>query len=266
MKDAVPVATSIDHRDEFERKARSLGFQPTDPWVGGYVSYEWAHLRHLITALPIEVAGMEVLEVGCNVGASAIVMSKLGANVTAFDISPDFVDLAKLNARQYECEKIIFDYVEDSRRLPYLTGKFDLVVCNSVLEYVPMSHQSGVISEMGRVLRIGGLLLLTGTSNQLWPRELHSGRWGTNYLPRVFDSLLGRSIQRGLTPWNVTRHFDKTFRTLDNAAANGFYARSRGAMGVSKTKLRVVLLIAKLFRTQPGFLTPSLSCLLQKIG
>lgn len=261
----VPTASSAEHRLAFEKKALSLGLQPSDPWVGGYVQYEWFHLRHLINALPVPITRRRVLEVGCNVGASSIVMSKLGAKVTAFDIALELVELARLNAQQYDCEDIAFEHISDSRQLPYPDNYFDLVVCNSVLEYVPNSHREQIVSELRRVLAVGGLVLLTGTSNGLWPRELHSGRWGVNYLPRMFDRLFGVSIQRGLTPWQVKKNFGCTFVSLDSASVDGFYSRSRRQMGMSNTKLRALLCVARLLHISPGYLTPSMSCLMSKV-
>lgn len=48
--------------------------------------------------------------------------------------------------------------------------------CNSVLEYVQLRHLADLLLEIDRVLAPGGVLLVLGTSNRLWPREVHSGR------------------------------------------------------------------------------------------
>lgn len=259
-----PAICSPAHHAAFESEARSLGFDPSERWVGGYVAYEWEHLRHLIEALPIAIAGLKVLEVGCNFGASSVVFSKMRARVTAFDTSSDFVHLARLNSLQYGRDDIIFDYVADSSQLPYEDGQFDLISCNSVMEYVSPENQRALISEVCRVVAPRGLVLLTGTSNRLWPREAHSGRWFTNYLPRAFDALMGSYPQRGLFPWRIRREFGKAFTNLDTPSYDGFFAHSRSAMGMSAFKLRSILIAAKLLRTGPGFLTPTLSCILQK--
>jgi SAM-dependent methyltransferase len=261
----LPAVRSCEHHASFEIKARTLGLDPSDPWVGGYVEYEWEHLRHLIEALPTQIAGSRVLEVGCNLGASAVVLSQLGAVVTAFDVSADFVELAQLNALRYGHVDIVFDHIEDSRSLPYATHQFDMICCNSVLEYVPAAFQQSLISELSRVLSPGGLVLVTGTSNRLWPREVHSQRWFTNYLPSAFDVLLRSSPQRGLFPWRLKEAFGKTFFNLDTGSAGGYFARSRTAMGMSPCVLRGILMAARTLQVGPGFLTPSMSCVLQKI-
>ena len=33
-------------QEAFEHQARRLNLRPGDKWVGGYVDYEWEHLRH----------------------------------------------------------------------------------------------------------------------------------------------------------------------------------------------------------------------------
>lgn len=264
MNVAAPAIRSPLQHAAFEASALALGLNPADPWVGGYVDYEWAHLRHIVEALPVAIAGLKVLEVGCNVGASSVVFSQMGADVTAYDISADFVQLARLNALRYGRDDIRFEWIADSRQLPFQEGQFDLVSCNSAMEYVAADQQKAVMAEISRVLAPGGLVLLTGTSNRLWPKEVHSRRWLTNYLPRAVDQAFNTSFQRGLTPWSVRSGFGDGFINLDQPTPDGFFARSRSAMGMSAAKLQGLLMAARVLRTGPGFLTPSMSCLLQK--
>src|SRR5438067_1317138 len=94
-----PLVSSQHKQHAFEEQARKLGLQPRDPWVGGYVDYEWDHLRLVLDVMPLRLPGMRILEFGCNVGASAILFSYLGAKVSATDISAEWVSLARLNAQ-----------------------------------------------------------------------------------------------------------------------------------------------------------------------
>lgn len=259
-----PQVSSVLMQEAFEIHARRLGLRPSDQWIGGYVDYEWDHLRHIVATLPVRLAGLKVLEFGCNVGASAILFSHLGAQVTAFDISPDWVELARLNARRYGLQNIDFACVPDSRRLPYADGQFDLVACNSVLEYVEPADLAYVQREIDRVLAPGGMIVLTGTSNRLAPCEVHSRRWLVNYLPRAADRLFGRQLQRGMSPWAARHGFGPHYDNLDRPGPDGLFARSRLAMGMSRLRLAPVLAAAALFGVGPGLLAPNLSCLLQK--
>lgn len=259
-----PAVSNHNKQLAFDAQARKLGLRPRDPWVGGYVDYEWDHLRLVLDVMPMRLPGMKILEFGCNVGASAILFSYLGAEVSATDISADWVSLARLNAERYGIDNIDFDHVADSRRLPYPDGYFNLIACNSVLEYVEPAELAAVQRELDRVLAPGGMILLTGTSNRLWPKEAHSHRWLVNYLPRWCDRLWGKPLQRGMWPWAARHGFGPHYDNLDTAHPNNFFARSRQRMGASPRHLGPLLWAARRLGVGPGMLAQNISCLLQK--
>ncbi|MEO7497548.1 MAG: class I SAM-dependent methyltransferase [Massilia sp.] len=262
--DQPPRVVSPAHAQAFDRQARQLGLRPDDKWIGGYVDYEWDHLRHVLATLPVAPAELEVLEFGCNVGASAILFAHLGARVTAVDIDRDWLDLARLNAARYGCDNIAFDCAPDSTRLPYPDGSFDLIACNSVLEYVAPVELGAVQRELDRVLRPGGLILLTGTSSRLWPREGHTRRWLVNYVPRRFDGFFAQAPARGISPWRARHGFGRHYENLDRPGMDACFARSRLAMGSGALRLRLQLGLASLLGVGPGLLGPYMSCLLKK--
>ena len=241
-----------------------MGLRPDHRWIGGYVDYEWEHLRHIAQALPVTLPGLRVLEFGCNVGASAILFSHLGARVSGIDITPDVVTLARLNAERFGQGCIDFQCVPDTRRMPYRDGEFDLVVCNSVLEYIDTDELGAVQREIDRVVKVGGLILVTGSSNRLWPFEVHSGRWWLNYVPKFFDKLRNKSLERGIWPWTARYGFGPHYANLDTAHAGNYFNRSRTLMGTSPAQLRSLLWASSLLRMGPGLLAQSVSCLLQK--
>jgi SAM-dependent methyltransferase len=258
-----PAVVSSTLHDAFEHKARRMGLDPANRWIGGYVDYEWQHLRHIIEALPVRLDGTHVLEFGCNVGASAILFATLGARVTAIDIAPDVVELARLNARRYGLDAIDFRHVGDTRRLPFDDGAFQMVSCNSVLEYVPPALLPAVQREIDRVLAPGGTILVTGTSNRLSPREVHSRRWLVNYLPRRLDPA-GKHVQRGIWPAAARFGFGRHYDNLDHAGDDGLFARSRRAMGMPRARLALLQGAAKALGTSPGLLSPNIFCVLRK--
>lgn len=261
-----PVVLSNEKQLAFDAAAERLGLRPRDPWIAGYVDYEWDHLRRVLDAMPLCLEGARVLEFGCNVGASAILFSHLGARVSATDIAASWIELARLNAARYGITGIAFTHVPDSRRLPFCDGRFDLIACNSVLEYIADEELSAVQRELDRVLAPGGLILLTGTSNRLWPREVHSGHWFVNYLPRLVDRLWPAPLQRGIWPWRARHGFGRHYANLDTGDGNNFFALSRRGMGMSPTLLKLLLGGARCFGVGPGMLAQNLSCLLQKQG
>lgn len=248
----------------FDVLAEQLGLQPRDPWIGGQVDYAWDHLRLLLDVMPLRLEGMRVLEFGCNAGASAILLAYLGAQVCATDLSDDWISLARLNAARYGIDNIDFAHVPDSRALPFGDRRFDLITCNSVLEFVAGAELGAVQRELDRVLAPGGMILLSGTSNRLWPQEAHSARWLVNYLPRALDRLWGRPLRRGIWPWTARHGFGPHYDNLDTAEANNFYARSQIGLGGSARLHKLLMWSAARLGVGPGMLTQHMCCLLKK--
>ena len=269
MRSAPPAIVSSAADDSFRASAIERGVNPDGRWVGGYVDYEWSHSRYVFEALPGGVGGRAVLEFGCNYGATSIVLAALGARVTAVDVDAACVRLAELNAARYGLEgRIAFERVADTSRLPFATASFDLVTCNSVLEYVPHDRLADVRKEIDRVLRPDGIIVILGTSNRLWPREIHSRRWFANYLPRGIERLWGGvELQRGVFPWQITSDFGRGYENLDYHDGGRAYLETRTRMRAGPSK-RFVLgfgqRIARLFGTSVGLFTPSISVMLRK--
>jgi SAM-dependent methyltransferase len=251
----------------FKAKAQALGLDPGGAWVGGYVDYEWKMLGAILNAYRIDLRGLQALEFGCNYGASSIVMAGLGARVRGVDVDSSAVELARHNAARYGLSDIAFHHVPDTRRLPFRDGEFDFVLCNSVLEYVGLDHLAGIVGELHRVVKPGGRLLITGTSSRLSPREVHSGRWLVNYLPRGVDRRLGRSWQRGLSPFLLHRLVGSGFSDEDAADGGRSWASARAAMRGTQSPplaVRAVAAAARRLGLGPGWLTPNLSVMLKR--
>jgi SAM-dependent methyltransferase len=220
---------------EFKELCRRLGHDPDSLWLGGYVGYEWEHIRHFFSSdLVGPLGGRPVLEFGSNIGATAIVLASLGARVAAVEVDPDIFAIGQANAKRYGMGAIDFRHVPDTTRLPFASGAYGLVSCNSVLEYVPAEILGAVCRELDRVLAPGGLVLINGTSNRLWPREIHSRRWLANYVPRSCDRFLGRSLQRGVFPSELRAAFPGYRDRLADRPDE--FLRLKRAMGASPAK------------------------------
>lgn len=225
----------------YETAARQLGLAPRRPWIGGAPDYRWDHLRLLLEVLPLNYDGLRTLEFGCNAGASAILLAHLGAAVSAVDVDERWITLAALNAERYGVGDIDFQHVPDARALPFADGEFDLIACNSVLEYVDHAQLPAVQRELDRVLAPGGVLLVCGTGNRLW-------------------------LRGGLWPWTARRGFGAHYDNLDSGFPNSFFSRSRQGIAAAPWQLALLSRLALLLDVGPGMLTRHLSCLLQKHG
>ncbi len=254
--------TSCAAQIEFDAAARAAGYDPNNKWVGGYAEYEWEHLRRLIEAYGIDLRGKRVLEFGCNVGASTVVLTAMGAIVTAVDVAADMIRIARANVERYGMKADIH-LVDDTRTLPFDAGQFDFILANSVLEYVQTDHLPDIIKEMHRVAASDASMLICGTASRLSPKEVHSGRWFVNYIPKRFDTLLyGKpDAQRGLSPLHLARSLKGKFTDITGNA----WGRGRIAIhGRMSFPVRVVVKLAHFIAISPGWLSPNMEMLLRR--
>lgn len=76
--------------------------------------------------------------------------------------------------------------VANAESLPFQEGTFDLAICTQMLEYAPSPPR--VISEIHRVLKTGGTLLLSAPS--IFPRDSEFDAW--RFFPAAYRNLLAQ--------------------------------------------------------------------------
>ncbi|WP_049653410.1 class I SAM-dependent methyltransferase [Kitasatospora sp. MY 5-36] len=103
----------------------------------------------------------EVLDCACGIGTQAIGLAALGHRVTGTDLSP--VAAARATAEAAERGLRLPTAAADMRELPFPDGRFDVVVCadNALPHLLTAEDVRAALGEMRRVLRPGGLLLVT---------------------------------------------------------------------------------------------------------
>jgi len=251
----------------FRELALARGLDPDARFVGGYVDWEWRHARHVFDGVAGPVQGRAVLELGCNVGATAIVLASLGAEVTAIDPDAGLVELARANAARHGLGAAIrFEHVPDTARLPFADASFAWVSCNSVLEYVAPALLAGVLAEVDRVLAPRGVVAVLGTSNRLWPREQHTGRWLVHWLPPALAALAGGPVCRGLTAAFLRRAL-RGYEDRIGADGGELFVELKARMGAHGLRLAILRRAARLAHragVSPGAVGPTLTMLLRK--
>ena len=118
-------------------------------------------------------AGMEVLEIGCAVGYFTKEIAKSNAHVTAIDISPDLLEVAKKSVKS---SNVTFQ-VDNAYDLSFQDNSFDTIVGSSILHHLDVDK---AFAELYRVLKPGGVIYFT-EPNMLNPQvflERHTALFG----------------------------------------------------------------------------------------
>jgi ubiquinone/menaquinone biosynthesis C-methylase UbiE len=102
-----------------------------------------------------DLADKSVLVVGCGFGDDALRIAKLGANVTAFDLSPDSLDIARALAKR-EGLKIAFDEMP-AERMRYQDASFDFIIARDILHHVDIVP---TMREIVRVAKPGAMFVV----------------------------------------------------------------------------------------------------------
>lgn len=97
-------------------------------------------------------AGVAVLDVAAGTGNASIPAAKIGARVTASDLTPELLEAGRARA---EREGLTLDWVEaDAEHLPFADESFDVVISSIGAMFAP--HHQTVADELVRVCRPGG--------------------------------------------------------------------------------------------------------------
>ena len=110
------------------------------------------------------LAGRRVLDVGCGGGLLAEALARAGARVTAIDLAPGMIEVARLHAAE---SALAVDYrlaaaEEVAAAEP---AAFDVVTCMEMLEHVP--RPAAMTATLARALRPGGALFVSTINRNL---------------------------------------------------------------------------------------------------
>jgi SAM-dependent methyltransferase len=130
-----------------------------------------------------------VLEVGCSFGHITEYLDEQPAvaAVHTFDVDAPFVEITRTKVAELGLGKVrqvlrLTD--EETTRLPFAAGAFDLVLAIGVIEHLPFPGRHRYVDEYYRVLAPGGHIAILDTPNRAFPLETHSvGLPGIQWLP-----------------------------------------------------------------------------------
>ena len=104
-------------------------------------------------------AGSPVLDLGCGDGRNANYLARRGCKIYGIDISNAAVELCKKRLAKQGLPGNFKHGTFDN--IPYPDDFFDAVICIASLDHVSFQTAQESITEIGRILRTDGIVLLT---------------------------------------------------------------------------------------------------------
>jgi len=148
---------------EYDLMAEEYHHMRTKKYPHGWFYNEMLEMPAVLTLLG-NVKGKNILDLGCGTGIYAKILTKKGAVVKGFDISPKMVEIArkenpKLDLKVGSAYKIPFD------------EKFDIVLASLVVHY--LDDWDKMFREIRRVLKADGIFIFsTGNPVSEFPERI----------------------------------------------------------------------------------------------
>lgn len=137
-----------------------------------------AHVRERAT-----LRGARALDVGCGGGLLSEAMAREGANVTAIDLAPQVIDVAKMHLFESGLQ-VDYRLVGVETLAEQHAGEFDVVTCMEMLEHVP--DPGSVLRACATLLKPGGRLFVSTLNRtpQAFGLAILGAEYALRLLPR----------------------------------------------------------------------------------
>jgi SAM-dependent methyltransferase len=219
------AASSRDQQRWDQYGADRLAALQADPGRFVVTKPPYAHMpfvKGLVAALG-DVAGKQVLELGCGHGDLSVYLAKHGAEVTGVDIGASLVEAARALAEVNDVQAQ-FDRV-DIKTLPFPSESADIVVGLAVLHHLSEPDLTSALRDTHRVLRPDGRAIFTEPVEDsrifdFLQNLVPAGKPGdSHYRPswlrrRAWARYVAGEDQRSLTTRELRRGGDATWRSV----------------------------------------------------
>jgi 2-polyprenyl-6-hydroxyphenyl methylase/3-demethylubiquinone-9 3-methyltransferase len=146
------------------RKFDALAHEFWDPRGAFHPLHTLNPVRFEYVAQRSKLPGQRVLDIGCGGGLLAESMARAGASVTAIDLAPSMIEVARLHAHE---SQLSINYQLASAEQFAQRGEpaFDVVTCMELIEHVP--SPSVLIASIAGLLRPGGQVFISTINRNL---------------------------------------------------------------------------------------------------
>jgi 2-polyprenyl-6-hydroxyphenyl methylase/3-demethylubiquinone-9 3-methyltransferase len=128
----------------------------------------------------VALRGARVLDLGCGGGLLSEALAGAGADVTAIDLAPDLLKIARLHGLESGI-RVDYRQVSAEALAAEAPGAFDAITCMEMLEHVP--DPASILRACATLLRPGGRLLVS-TLNRT-PAAFALAIVGAEYVARL---------------------------------------------------------------------------------
>lgn len=142
----------------------------TDHFLGDFPKFKWDKIK---TAVPEDLSGWQVLDIGCNAGFYSIELAKRGAEVTGIDLDEHYLKQARWTAAQFGLDGRINFKQMQVYDLAHQDGQYDLVWFMGVFYHLRYpSLAMDIISQKTRKMMVFQTLALPGTAEMEIPDDV----------------------------------------------------------------------------------------------
>ena len=121
-----------------------------------------------------------MLDVGCGAGLLSEALAGKGAEVTALDLSPELLDVARLHLLE-SGRQVDYRLVSVEDLAAQMPSEFDAITCMEMLEHVP--DPGSVLRACASLLKPGGTLFVSTLDRT--PQAFGAAILGAEYLARL---------------------------------------------------------------------------------
>jgi 2-polyprenyl-6-hydroxyphenyl methylase/3-demethylubiquinone-9 3-methyltransferase len=137
--------------------------------------------------------GKQVLDIGCGGGLLAEALALAGAEVTAIDLSPALIEVARLHRLASGAPEIRYLVTDAASLAASEPASQDVVCCLELLEHVP--EPATLVADAARLVRPGGHIVFSSINRNLrsWLTAIVGAEYVAGLIPRGthrFDQLI----------------------------------------------------------------------------